>query len=136
METSIDPSDASQRSTTMSDRYRDNGNGTITDVTTGLIWEKKTFHGYGPSDDVHDMFNRYSWSINPASEQTGTAFTVFLKTLNDQRFANHSDWRLPTKQQLLHIVDHSQVNPRIDPIFGPTQGDFYWSADRLNDPPG
>jgi Protein of unknown function (DUF1566) len=63
------------------------------------------------------------------SEPSGTAFTVFLKTLNDQRFANHSDWRLPTNQQLLDIVDHSQTNPRIDPIFGPTQGNFYWLAD-------
>jgi Protein of unknown function (DUF1566) len=122
----------------MSERYKDNGDGTVTDLTTGLMWEKKVFTGgYNGSANPHDMFNVYSWGNNPGSFGSGQGDTDdFLKTLNDQRFANHSDWRLAIKPELLEIVDHSQPgNPRIDPILG-GNGGFYWSADRLDDPPG
>lgn len=122
----------------MSERYKDNGDGTVTDLTTGLMWEKKVFTGgYTGSANPHDMFNIYSWGNNPGTFGSGQGDTNdFLKTLNDQRFANHSDWRLAIKPELLEIVDHSQPgNPRIDPILG-GNGGFYWSADQLDDPPG
>ncbi len=35
-------------------RYTDNGDGTITDNSTGLMWEKKSFDG-----GLHDMQNTY-----------------------------------------------------------------------------
>ncbi len=38
-------------------RFVDNGNGTITDRQTGLMWEKKTTDG-----SIHDLYNSYSWS--------------------------------------------------------------------------
>jgi hypothetical protein len=39
--------------------------------------------------DVHDVNNTYCWSQpgQSGTEPDGTAFTVFLKTLNDQAFA-------------------------------------------------
>ena len=45
----------------------------------------------------------------------------------------HSDWRLPTAEELFSIVDLSAPgchsgSPCIDPVFGPTQADFYWSS--------
>ena len=84
----------------------------------------------------------YSWSKpeNPGAGGTkkdGTAFTIFLKQLNEgPGFANHSDWRLPTVKELLTIVDRSRSLPAIDPIFGPTQSDYYWSDDTVLEPPG
>jgi hypothetical protein len=36
-------------------RYQDNGDGTVTDKNTGLVWEKKSDDG-----GIHDMDNLYS----------------------------------------------------------------------------
>jgi uncharacterized protein DUF1566 len=113
--------------------YRDNGDGTVTDDSTGLMWEKKNYHPDG-THDVHDMNYIYSWS-QTGTEKDGTAFTLFLKLLNDQDFANHSDWRLPTKQELLSIVDR-WFSPAVNAIFGPTYNWYYWATDTSDDNPG
>lgn len=123
------------------DRFIDNGDGTISDTKTGLIWEKKTGEAGGSSNpgDVHDVNNLYSWS-NSGKDGDGTAFTVFLRTLNGcgtTCFAGDCDWRLPAIHELEGIVDrkapgcHEKTGPCIDPIFepvGPTQARFYWSG--------
>jgi hypothetical protein len=49
-------------------------------------------------------------------------------------FTGHCDWRLPTIEELNGIRDFgaaacgSGSSPCIDPTFGPTQADIYWSA--------
>src|SRR5213078_3331138 len=64
--------------------YVDNGDGTVTDNTTGLIWEKKTGTVGTPNpSDVHDVNNSYTWSgVSPYQNPDGTLFTTFLATLN------------------------------------------------------
>ena len=124
-----------------SERFVDNGDGTISDTETGLMWEKKD----GPSDGVQnvenprDVDNQYSWSA--VGPRDGTAFTDFLPRLNGEiasspanQFNGYRDWRLPTVWELLTILDSSFGAPCIDPIFGPTavgvpgsSGSFYWS---------
>jgi hypothetical protein len=120
--------------------YVDNGDGTVTDNKTGLMWEKKTaLFGGG----VHDPINLYSWSTNSNSDTApdGTLFTTFLGTLNSDVssdgtstcFANHCDWRIPNIVELQGI---RLPNPCglscFDPIFGPTPPTsppvFYWSS--------
>ena len=105
-------------------RFTDNGT-TVTDNLTGLQWEKKT-------DDatVHDKDNRYTWSTTPPAAD-GTAFANFLGQINFSAFAGHNDWRLPTIYELQTIVPEAYpctTSPCIDPIFGPTDFDGYWSA--------
>jgi len=116
--------------------FRDNGDGTVSDDSTGLMWEKKTDHPTG-SADVHNVTYRYSWSAPQVTgtEPDGTAFTMFLRVLNENQFAGHSDWRLPTRQELLSIVDASKW-PRINEIFGPTSAAwrpyptcYYWTSE-------
>src|SRR2546422_8423425 len=60
-------------------RFKDNGDGTITDKNTALVWEKLSADG-----SVHDGNNLYTW------EQ---AFDGHVATLNRTRFAGHADWR-------------------------------------------
>jgi len=86
--------------------YTDNGDGTITDNLTGLIWEKKSDDG-----SIHDKDTQYTWS---------DAFGVFLNGpagLNTVSFAGHNDWRLPNRFELESLVDLGQSNPSIDSIF-------------------
>jgi Protein of unknown function (DUF1566) len=122
-------------------RYLDNGDGTISDTTTGLMWEKKTGTVGEREDrtDAHNVNNTYRRSeTDDGDRPDGAAFTKFLFQLNHETsangidlagcFANHCDWRLPSIDELKGIVDSDTENPSIDPIFGPTQSQRYWSA--------
>jgi hypothetical protein len=75
-----------------SQRITDNGDGTVTDHRTGLMWEKKTGTiGTIPvNPNLHDVNNRYTWcsgdnrdcnnsSSNPSD---GDVFIAFLYGLN------------------------------------------------------
>src|SRR5436309_15474518 len=52
--------------------YADNGNGTVTDLNTGLVWEKLSDDG-----TVHDKDNLYTWA---------NAFTGHVAALNALNF--------------------------------------------------
>lgn len=69
--------------------FTDNGDGTITDSTTGLMWEKISNDG-----SIHDHDLAYEWS---------DAFTVKISGLNGMAFAGHSDWRLPNINELVSL---------------------------------
>ena len=129
--------------------YTDNGDGTITDNDTGLMWEKKDDSG-----GIHDKDNAYTWcaDISPpdgicdsgTNAMDGTIVTTFLSTLN-VGFAGYTDWRIPNAKELESIVDYEAVEPTINPAFNRsatctgcmdvmaatcscTLSDFYWSS--------
>jgi hypothetical protein len=97
--------------------YTDNGDGTITDDNTGLIWEKKDHSGA-----IHDVDNRYSWGMtSDPFTISGTVVTQFLATLNAPPcFAGRCDWRLPNAKELQSIVDYeiaSASGPTVNSAF-------------------
>ena len=79
--------------------YVDNGNGTVTDLNTGLVWEKLSDDG-----TVHDKDNLYTWA---------NAFTAHVAALNFTSFAGYNDWRLPNVRELQSIVNYQNVNPAV-----------------------
>lgn len=131
-------------------RFVDNGDGTVTDNQTKLQWEQKTTAvGSGLNfADPHDVDNAFAWStggLNPLPG--GPLFTVFLLSLNGVSadglavtgcFAGHCDWRIPTVAELRAIVDENVCTNAggacIDPIFGPTVANLYWSSTTTNVP--
>ena len=118
-------------------RFVDNADGTLTDTTTNLMWEKKSDDG-----SVHDKDTTYTWSVGAPYDADGETFTSFLATLNAPPcFAGHCDWRLPTLIELQGLADYARFAPAIDPLFTTpcTSGcavtacscttlDNYWSA--------
>ena len=133
--------------TTTTPRFVDNGDGTVTDNQTGLIWEKKD----NTCPGIHCVNDTYSWNVSGSPyPPDGTAFTSFLNTLNGGAtgvgncvssdgntqtggFNNYCDWRLPTIGELNSIVDRSASgclsgSPCIDPVFGPTVPSIYWTS--------
>jgi cysteine-rich repeat protein len=115
--------------------YVDNGDGTITDVNTGLMWEKLSDDG-----SIHDKDNGYTWA---------NAFAVKIATLNaGGGFAGYTDWRVPNIKELISIVNYQNTNPSVSPAFDTgcvasctvttcscTVSDSYWSSSTLADFP-
>ena len=121
--------------------YVDNGDGTVTDSKTGLMWEKKTSACAGEITCVNDS---YIWTNGGEdNDQDGTLFTTFLAGMNggaafggaETCFVGYCDWRIPTVNELRSLITAGFPNctspPCIDPIFGPTQADWYWSSTTL-----
>ena len=85
--------------------YVDNGDGTITDNRTALMWEKL----YNDNSVRHDYNNvAYLWE---------GAFKK-VDDLNAENFAGHSDWRLPNIRELDSIVVFDNPGLVVDPVFG------------------
>ena len=120
-------------------QYTDNGDGTVTDDKTGLMWEKKDQSG-----GIHDWSNRYTWSgasYGDTSVMDGT-ITRFLAGLNaGGGFAGYTDWRIPNRFELESISNLQNVNPAVDTAFNTscaanctvtgcscTQSLGYWSS--------
>jgi hypothetical protein len=83
--------------------YMDNDDGTITDLNTGLMWEKKSDDG-----SVHNKDTTYTWD---------NAFAVHVATLNSTAFAGYADWRVPNVKELQSIIDYERLIPSVDPVF-------------------
>src|SRR5262245_49180117 len=120
-------------------RFEDNGDGTVTDHQTGLQWEQKANLDDTPNlADPHDADNTYTWNTTMGgTTPNGEVFTDFLDKLNGGLgthtcFAGFDcDWRLPTIIELQTILLDPYpcgTSPCIDPIFGPTVADAYWSS--------
>lgn len=87
-------------------RYVDNGNGTVTDTQTKLVWQQ-------PDDGTTK-----SWE---------EAIT-YCENLD---LGSRVDWRLPNFRALQSLVDDTRVNPAMDPIFVGARWDLaagYWSS--------
>jgi len=101
-------------------RYKDNGDGTILDNKTNLIWKK--------TDSYQELKKWLNWEM----AQT------FLTDLNSSKFAGHDDWRLPTRKELESLYEKDKNIPwnyywtentvHMDPIFGNTSCCF-WSSE-------
>jgi len=98
-----------------SDRFVVNGDGTVTDKSTGLMWEQKTFDG-----GANDKSNTYTWE----------GALAWVQGLNGASFLGYDDWRLPNRKELQSIVDYSKSSfPAIDKNFFPnTVSSYYWSS--------
>ena len=88
------------------DRFLDNGDGTVTDNCTGLMWQKDT----GDTEGAKAL-----------------AWCDAVAYCEDLILAGHDDWRLPNIRELESIVDYGRSNPSIDPVFGAAPG-TYWSS--------
>ena len=95
-------------------RFVDNGDRTVTDNCTGLMWQQDTadVNGDGRTGDGHDF---------------ATSWCGALAYCENLSFAGHNDWRSPNVRELQSIVDYGRFNPVIDQVFGALTS-FYWSS--------
>lgn len=107
-----------------SNNFIDNGDGTITDLATGLIWMRDDSDLFNVGDDgALNWEQAHEWAEN-------------------LEYAGYSDWRLPNAKELQSIVDYTRSpaitsSAAINPIFkctsivdedGQTNYPFYWTS--------
>ncbi len=82
----------------------DAADGAVADLVTGLGWQQAT------------PVTMYTW-WDARDYCAGLAL------------AGHDDWRLPSRIELVSILDFGRLDPVIDPVAFPgTPSDFYWTA--------
>ena len=100
--------------------FVDNGDSTITDNATGLMWAK------------NDSKTSIDWQ----------SALAFAQTKNLQNYLGHNDWRLPNAKELQSLIDYSRSldvtsSAAIDPLFnctaitdegGNINYPWYWSS--------
>jgi Protein of unknown function (DUF1566) len=86
------------------EKYTNNGDGTVTDDVTGLMWQQAGPTGKYTQPDA-------------------------LKYCVDLTLAGYRDWRLPSEIELVSLVDYDQSNPSIDPKYFPGELPYsFWSS--------
>ena len=88
--------------------FKDNGDGTVTDNNTGLMWQK-----------------------TDGGEMTFDRAKTYADTLT---LAGYSDWRMPTSIELfsLHVFDAN--NPALNTtVFTKTTAEYWWSSEKQAD---
>jgi hypothetical protein len=92
----------------------DNGNGTITDNATGLIWQKCSM---GQANDA--TCSGIATTVNWAAAMS------YCENLT---LGGRSDWRLPSVTELRSLVDETRINPVVDPVFFPSTPLIYYNT--------
>lgn len=129
-----------------------NGSDCVKDNVTGLVWEQKTDDG-----GLRDRDWIYTWYSTDSTSNGGSkgyqdyrdydpSYTstcgnslskcntqAYVAALNAANYCGYRDWRMPSEEELVSIVDFGRVNPSINPMFSHTQSDFYWSASPIAD---
>ncbi|MFZ4857456.1 MAG: putative Ig domain-containing protein [Desulfuromonadaceae bacterium] len=92
-------------------RFGTNGDETVTDSLTGLIWSKNG---------------------NPAvATKTWQQAQDYIKTLNSSNYLGHNDWRFPNVNELGSLINKGQANSANwlnGQGFSNVQSNYYWSS--------
>jgi Protein of unknown function (DUF1566) len=80
--------------------FTNNGNGTITDNVTGLMWQQ-----------------------TDGGEMTVESAATYVTAL---RLGGYSDWRLPTAHEGFSILNHQNNNPALNTTYFTTTAAEYW----------
>ncbi|MFT6904862.1 MAG: hypothetical protein ACJAS1_001516, partial [Oleiphilaceae bacterium] len=105
-------------------------------------------------EGINDADDRFSWyNSDPASNggvsdfannqgevcsdydsddpQTHCNTQAFTTRMNKQAWCGFADWRLPTRKELLSIVDYGNSRPMIDADYFPEVGQYVWTSTPL-----
>ena len=105
--------------TTPDSRYQGNGDGTITDLWTGLMWQHCAI-GLTGADCTGGTVSTLSWRDA-------------LTRANNSNLADHEDWRLPNIKELRTLIASDRHTPAINATFFPNTSGQFWSSSQSRD---
>ena len=129
----------------------------VKDQQTGLFWQKHdpssalhghdTFTWYQPeqvnsgSQRAHpdlDWADTTCFGFNPNDTSSFCNSSAYAERVNQSNYCGYSDWRLPTSEELLTLVDSTRVQqdirPRLDTRFFPfNDAILFWTSTINND---
>ena len=99
-------------------RFKDNGDGTVTDRETNLMWKQ--------TDSFQEMSKWINW--HQANE--------YITEVNTQKFAGHLDWRMPNVEEAEGLFDEEwsirdldRFEIYISTSFSPGGGFTTWTSE-------
>ena len=105
---------------TPNERFKDNGNGTLTDIQSGLTWMRCSLGQTWNDNTCMGEPRGYSWQ--GAQDEA-------LKLNKSGGYGSYSDWRVPHMPELAGIIERQCTDPRINlSLFPATPPQFFWSA--------
>jgi hypothetical protein len=94
------------------DRFKKNDDHTITDTTTGLMWQEQLADTKKSWDDA-------------------------LSYCEDLELSGYNDWRLPNFKEILSIADYQRYSPAVDTdFFDNIKSSYYWTSTTAAQFPG
>ena len=111
---------------------RDDATNIVTDHITGLQWQDDA----AVKTVTKQWVTQANYDAGNYSDTSGDTATTYCATLT---LGTYTDWRLPTIDELMYIVDRSKGNPAIDTSYfnniASLVSDAYWSSTSvLGDP--
>jgi hypothetical protein len=100
-------------------RFQDNGDGTVTDRVSRLMWTRCSAGQDWTAGTCAGAATSVDWA--------GAA--AVARDVNRQGTLFFSDWRVPQLRELATLVAADCASPRVDlALFPGTPAEFYWSA--------
>jgi len=101
-------------------RFKDNGDGTLTDSQSGLTWMRCALGQNWAGATCVGKLDTYTWQ---------SAQDMASKLDKMGGYAGHNDWRVPQIPELAMIVERQCANPRINlALFPTTPATYFWTA--------
>ena len=105
--------------TTATSAFVVNGDGTVTDRNSELMW-KQCYEGLSGAGCAIGATMQMTWR-------------AALAAAKNSLFAGYSDWRVPNRQELESLLDSSCYSPATnDTVFPGTGGDYVWSSTTMD----
>ncbi len=126
----------------------------VRDNVTGLIWEvKRGGNGITGDEGLHDTDDKYNWyNTNPATNGGSDGYAnddndichgynanspstycnteAFVTRVNAAGLCGANDWRLPTRAELVGLMNLNRASPAIDTNYFPNTRNtgYYWTS--------